>query len=256
MAAGSRGRKCSFIRTSTCNVLAEQLRGTAQFPPAVDRYGQPVQHGRRRGSAGRSGRVGRAARRHAAGRRSPRHGRFRPARVGTSRTAGVACAVHVRVGTLSKALGSAGGFVAGSRVLIDWLVNRARPYVFSTAHPPAACAAALAAIDIVRHGALAAQDAAGSRAARLRARLVGRWLEHWAQCASQIIPLIVGEPAATMRLSEVLGEQGFWVPGIRPPSVPAGESLLRVSVSYGHTTEQLDDLADALGRLRSLMGRS
>ncbi len=74
----------------------------------------------------------------------------------------------------------------------------------------------------------------------------------WAVGAStsQIIPLVLGDPARTLRLSAALREQGFWVPGIRPPSVPAGESLLRISVSSGHTADQLAGLADSLERAR------
>ncbi len=167
--------------------------------------------------------------------------------------------VHVRVGTLSKALGSAGGFVAGSRLLVDWLTNRARSYVFSTAHPPAVCAAALAALDIVRDEPCRRTELL-ARAGELRARLAA---DGWNETgdillfknqnipfSSQIIPLIVGDADRTMRLAAALREHGFWVPGIRPPSVPAGESLLRISVSYSHTSEQLTALADTLARLR------
>jgi 8-amino-7-oxononanoate synthase len=176
--------------------------------------------------------------------------------------------VHVRVGTLSKALGSAGGFVAGSRSLIDWLTNRARSYVFSTAHPPAVCAAAMAAIDIVRDEPWRRTELL-LRAAELRNRLTADgWNEKGdillfknqnvpfssqnVPFSSQIIPLIVGDADRTMRLAAALREHGFWVPGIRPPSVPPGESLLRISVSYGHTSEQLQDLAEVLGRLQSM----
>jgi 8-amino-7-oxononanoate synthase len=159
--------------------------------------------------------------------------------------------VHVRMGTLSKALGSAGGFVAGSRPLVDWLTNRARSYVFSTAHPAAACAAAVAALDIVRDEPWRRNELL-SRAAALRARLTA---DGWnvGAAASQIIPLIVGDPDRTMRLAAALRERGYWVPGIRPPSVPAGESLLRVSISYGHSAQQLTALAEVLAQLRPTM---
>jgi 8-amino-7-oxononanoate synthase len=171
---------------------------------------------------------------------------------GLAELLGVADRVHVRVGTLSKALGSAGGFVAGSRLLVDWLTNRARSYVFSTAHPPAVCAAALAALDIVRDEPRRRTELL-ARAGELRERLAA---DGWnigaasVSAASQIIPLVIGDPPRTMQLSAALREQGFWVPGIRPPSVPAGESLLRISLSYAHTSEQLAALADALVRLR------
>jgi len=157
---------------------------------------------------------------------------------------GVEDRVHIRVGTLSKALGSMGGFVAGSRSLIDYLVNRARPYIFSTAMPMPVAAAAVAALDIVeqepqrRTGLL-------SRAAALRETLRAQGWDT-ADSAAQIIPIIVGAADAAMRLSAELREQGLFVPGIRPPSVPEGRSLLRISLSHGHTEEMVDRLAAAL----------
>jgi 8-amino-7-oxononanoate synthase len=150
----------------------------------------------------------------------------------------------VRVGTLSKALGSSGGFVAGSRPLIEWLVNAARPYVFSTAAPPATAAAAMAALDIVeaephrREGLLA-------RADRLRRRLAAQgWNTGRSEC--QIIPLTVGSPDRAVQLAAQLRGRGLFVPAIRPPTVPEGESCLRISLTHGHTDEMLDALAEAL----------
>lgn len=163
---------------------------------------------------------------------------------------GVEEAVQIRVGTFSKALGSAGGFVAGSRPLIEWLANRARSYVFSTAHPAAASAAALAALDIVEHEPQRRQELL-ARAENLRRRLRERgW--NVGHSASQIIPIFVGEPEATMTLAARLQSAGLFVPGIRPPSVPPGESLLRVSLSYGHSEGDLQHLLAALGPAESL----
>jgi 8-amino-7-oxononanoate synthase len=160
--------------------------------------------------------------------------------------------VHVRIGTLSKALGTGGGFVCGRQSLIDWLANRARPYVFSTAQPGATSAAALAALDIVdqepeRRTKLLA------RAAALRARLKEQGWDT-GQSESQIIPLVVGDPERTMRFAERLREASFFVPGIRPPSVPEGESLLRLSLCYHHTPEMVDGLVHELERLRKEIG--
>ena len=155
---------------------------------------------------------------------------------------------HIRVGTLSKALGSGGGFVCGRQSLIDWLANRARTYVFSTAQPPAMSAAAIAALDIVqqephrRHQLLA-------NAKDLRARLSAQgW--NTAHSESQIIPLLIGSAKCTMELAAALREAGFFIPGIRPPSVPAGESLLRLSLCCHHTPEIIDTLTEQLARLR------
>ena len=161
---------------------------------------------------------------------------------------GVEDRVHIRVGTLSKALGSSGGFVAGSRRLIDWLVNRARPYIFSTAPPAPAAAAAIMAIQIVqdeprRRAQLLA------RAERLRGRIQSQgW--HTGGSQSQIIPIMIGQPDPTMRLAAALREKGLLVLGIRPPSVPPGQSLLRISLSYGHSEEMVEGLVGALGELR------
>jgi 8-amino-7-oxononanoate synthase len=150
----------------------------------------------------------------------------------------------IRVGTLSKALGAAGGFVVGSRSLVRWLANRARTYVFSTAQPAAISAAALVALDIVeqeprrRTGLLSA-------AAQLRGRLQKQgW--NTGTSASQIIPLVIGSPSEAVRLSERLRERGYWVPAIRPPSVPEGESLLRLSLTAGHTAEMIEGLLVAI----------
>lgn len=153
--------------------------------------------------------------------------------------------VAVRIGTLSKAFGAIGGFVAGSQELIDWLYNRARPYVFSTAPPPAAAAAALAAIEIVESEPwLRAQAIANAQQLRGRLQAAG-W--DTGDSVSQIIPIRVGDPDRAMRLTADLAAAGLFVPAIRPPSVPVGESLLRVSVSARHTPDDLDRLLAGLG---------
>jgi 8-amino-7-oxononanoate synthase len=156
--------------------------------------------------------------------------------------------VHIRMGTLSKALGSGGGFVCGWRSLVDWLANRARSYVFSTAQPAATSAAAIAALEIVEREPERRRNLL-TAAAKLRKRLrEDGW--NTGNSASQIIPIIIGEADRTMRLAVSLREAGFFVPGIRPPSVPEGESLLRLSLCYHHTPEMIDDLTKALAQLR------
>jgi 8-amino-7-oxononanoate synthase len=161
---------------------------------------------------------------------------------------GVEERVDVRIGTLSKALGCSGGFVAGSRALIDWLVNRARPYVFSTAQPAANAAVAVAALDIVGKEPERREQVL-ARARSLRERLSA---DGWniGRSTSQIVPIYIGEPDRTMRLADALRQRGLFVPGIRPPSVPPGESLLRISLCHGHTDEMLDQLLTALRDLR------
>ncbi|TWT46703.1 aminotransferase class I/II-fold pyridoxal phosphate-dependent enzyme [Botrimarina hoheduenensis] len=158
-------------------------------------------------------------------------------------------AVTVRVGTLSKALGSAGGFVAGSAQLIDWLYNRARSYVFSTACPPAAAAAATAALGIVTSEPHR-RERVRSLAQQLRAALAEEGWDTGA-AASQIVPVRAGGPEAAVALSRRLAEAGFYAPAIRPPSVPSGHSLLRLSVSARHSNDEIHRLVAALRSARS-----
>ncbi len=153
--------------------------------------------------------------------------------------------VHVRVGTLSKALGAAGGFVCGSRSLVLWLANRARSYVFSTAQPSAASRGASCALDMIAAEPSKRRNLLHS-AAELRQQLQARgW--NTGDSASQIIPLHIGSAERTMRLATQLRDRGCWVPGIRPPSVPEGGSLLRISLSAAHDAEMVAQLLQALG---------
>lgn len=142
----------------------------------------------------------------------------------------------LRVGTLSKAVGALGGFVCGPKTFTDLLVNKARSYIFTTAATPAAAAAAIAAIDII-------DSAEGDELrARLRANIDGVRPGH----PSPIIPIIVGDEDRALAASEALARQGVLVPAIRPPTVPAGTSRLRVTVSAAHTGDDLDRLVAAL----------
>lgn len=166
---------------------------------------------------------------------------------GSAEHFGVSDRVSIRVGTLSKALGGVGGFVCGRRSLIDWLVNRARPYIFSTAPPAAACAAASAALRIVREEPQRRLQLL-DRAARLRGELAR---QGWnVDCSvSQIIPLVVGEPARALQLADDLARRGFYVPAIRPPSVAPGQSRLRIGLSAAHDNAAIAALLNALAQL-------
>jgi 8-amino-7-oxononanoate synthase len=167
---------------------------------------------------------------------------------GLAEEQGVAARVPIRIGTLSKALGSGGGFIAGERRLIDWLVNRARPYIFSTSHPPATAAAASAAIRIVQREPQRRTELL-TRAAWLREELRRQGWQLGA-AATQIIPIIVGDADTAMQLHRALLEANCFVSGIRPPSVPVGESLLRISLSYAHQLGDLEELAAQLAKLK------
>ena len=156
----------------------------------------------------------------------------------------------LRVGTLSKTLGSLGGFVAGPSRFIELLVNRARPYIFTTAPTPADAAAALAAVDIVRSDEGAALTVRlADHVARLSSA-VGR-----AGHRSPIVPVVIGDEADAVAASADLLARGQWVPAIRPPTVPPGTSRLRITLSALHTAEQVERLISELVGL-GLAGRS
>jgi 8-amino-7-oxononanoate synthase len=145
----------------------------------------------------------------------------------------------LRVGTLSKTLGSLGGFVAGPQYFTDLLVNLARPYIFTTASTPADSAAALAAVGVLR------SPEGRERRSRLRANIDRVRPGH----PSPVIPFVCGSEAATLDAAAALLDEGILVTAIRPPTVAPGTSRLRVAISAVHGDEQLDHLAEVLRRL-------
>ncbi len=155
----------------------------------------------------------------------------------------------VHVGTLSKALGCQGGFVTGPRTLIDWLWNKARPQVFSTAFPPAIAAAAMAAIGIV-HREPERRDRLRHISQQLRRDLLEAGFDLPATTVmTPIIPVILQDEQRTLAAAARLEEAGFLVAAIRPPTVPAGSSRLRISLHAQVTDEQLSQLIAALKTL-------
>ena len=155
----------------------------------------------------------------------------------------------VYMGTLGKAAGVGGAFVAAHASVIELLVQRARPYIYTTACPPALAHALLASLDII----------GGAEGASRRAHLAGlvRQLresldfQHWKLAASTtaIQPVIIGSNDAALRASAALHEQGLWVPAIRPPTVAPGTARLRVTLSAAHGIDDVAQLAQALNRL-------
>jgi 7-keto-8-aminopelargonate synthetase-like enzyme len=145
----------------------------------------------------------------------------------------------LRVGTLSKTLGALGGFVAGSTTLIDLLVNRSRPFIFTTAPTPADMAAALAALAICR----------GEEGNRLRARLRSHIARVRDGHPSPIVPVMMGDESSALVAASMLLEQGLLVPAIRPPTVPIGSSRLRVALSAAHSDAMIDQLVVALATI-------
>lgn len=152
--------------------------------------------------------------------------------------------IDILMGTLSKALGSLGGFIAGSATMIDYLINRSRPFIFATALPPMIAAAALAALQIIREDA-SVRSRLWENAGRLHAgfRRIGFSL---GPLASPILPLRIGAEGEALRLSEALLAQGILVPAIRTPTVRKGQARLRVTASALHSAEELERLLSAL----------
>jgi 8-amino-7-oxononanoate synthase len=154
--------------------------------------------------------------------------------------------VDVRMGTLGKAVGAFGAFVAAERPVIDWLVNRARPLVYATSLPPALCAGAEAGVAALR--------ARPELRERLRANIHDfatglRALGLPAREDAPIFPVPMGTPERAVAASQRLRDEGLLVKPIRPPTVPEGTSRLRVTLSAAHTPDDLARLLDALSRL-------
>ncbi|MFC6734383.1 8-amino-7-oxononanoate synthase [Haladaptatus sp. DYSN1] len=149
---------------------------------------------------------------------------------------GLADRVHVQMGTLSKALASQGGYVAGSELLIEYLLNAARSFVFSTGLTPPAAAAARKSLQIARESDRPARLWANVE--RLRNGLEELGYEVWGE--TQILPVVVGDRETTMTLAERLRERNVIAPGIRPPTVPEGTSRIRVAPMASHTDEEID----------------
>ncbi len=167
-----------------------------------------------------------------------------PTRRGLAEQAGVAGRVEIQFGTLGKAAGASGGFVAGSRRLVDYLINRARIFIFSTAPIPAAAAAAEAGVHLI------ASEEGTRRHARLwnnvRSLSAAMWASGLtaAEPTSAILPLMIGEETAAVGLSARLREAGFFVPAVRFPTVARGAARLRLTVTAEHEVADLLEFAD------------
>ena len=157
---------------------------------------------------------------------------------------GIASSVAVRIGTLSKALGSSGGFVSGHRTLIDYLRHRARSWMFSTAHPPASAAAAIQAIKLLSEEPFRRKKLTES-ATLFRQKLLSHGVDI-GDAEAHVVPVFVKTPQRAVQIAASLVRDGFFVPAIRPPSVPTDSSLLRVSLSYIHTQDTIDSLSNSI----------
>jgi len=157
--------------------------------------------------------------------------------------------IDIQMGTLSKALGCSGGYICGSATLIEWLMNRARAFIYSTAPPPAIAAAATAAIEFL-------QSPQGEERRRILWRNIALLHELLAPDKapdSAIFPLIIGDEQQAVDLAHSLRKEGFFVPAIRYPTVARGSARLRVTVTAAHTEDQIRALAGGVQRVRPRM---
>ena len=159
--------------------------------------------------------------------------------------------VDVQMGTLSKALGTSGGYICGSRSLIEWLINRARSFIYSTAPPAGIVGAALAAVDFLASPEGEERRLLLWKRIRLMQELLPRnELNEKAGAAnSTIFPWIVGNEQAALDLTSALQSEGFLVPAIRYPTVAKGSARLRITVTASHEEDQIRSLCQAIERL-------
>ena len=160
--------------------------------------------------------------------------------------------VDISVGTLGKALGSFGAFAAGRSEMIEWLINTARSFIFTTALPPPVVAASIAALDVME------REPERIEALKKNARYVRRRMVEIGfdlrENGIPIIPLIIGDSAKAVNFAAELFEEGIFCQAIRPPSVPAGSSRLRITVMATHTRAHLDRAVDAISKVIERLG--
>ena len=155
----------------------------------------------------------------------------------------------LQMGTLSKAVGGLGGYVAGNANLIDFLINRSRGFIFTTGLPPATLAGASAAIDVI-HSNPELRQRLSSNVLFLKNALVERGFQ-LLPSQTQILPLILGSAEVASRFADALLSHGVYAPAIRPPTVPEGTSRLRISVMASHITEDLETAVEGFEAARA-----
>ncbi|MDW7645624.1 MAG: 8-amino-7-oxononanoate synthase [Desulfuromonadales bacterium] len=165
---------------------------------------------------------------------------------GTAEHLGCLAEVDLHMGTLGKALGCFGAYVAADRVIVDTLINRSRSFIFSTSLPPSVPVTAMAALDIVESPEGESLRQALWRNRNLLAERLQRGGLSTGESTTQIVPVLTGEPAPTMALAESLLAAGVFVQGIRPPTVPAGNCRLRATLMATHEPEDLERAAELI----------
>jgi 8-amino-7-oxononanoate synthase len=156
--------------------------------------------------------------------------------------------VHIQMGTLGKALGSFGAYAAGDRGLIDYLMNRSRSFIYSTALPPSVCAASLAALDVVRSEPWR-RDRLWENRRKFADGLKALGIDS-GPSETPIIPVMVGDAGKTLEASRRLVELDIYATGIRPPTVPEGSARIRTTVTASHSDNDVGLAIEAFGRLR------
>ena len=146
--------------------------------------------------------------------------------------------VTFQMGTFSKATGLSGGYLAASRAWIDFFTNRARPFIYSTAPPPALAHAALAALELIRSG----------EGGKLRAKLQEN-IARFSAVGTPIVPILLGSNESALAAAAAFEDAGFLVPAIRHPTVPRGTARLRISLSAAHSREAIEALASQVNRI-------
>jgi len=165
---------------------------------------------------------------------------------GTGEHLGCLAGIDLHMGTLGKALGCAGAYLAADRVIVDTLINRSRSFIFSTSLPPSVPASALAAIDLVEGGEGVALRQALATNRELFARRLQQGGLDLLGSVTQIVPVLTGEPEPTMAATEKLLAAGVLLQGIRPPTVPPGRCRLRATVMATHQAEELAAAAELI----------
>jgi glycine C-acetyltransferase len=175
----------------------------------------------------------------------------------TAAAAWTTSSVDIQVGTLSKAIGSLGGYVCGSRDLIDYLYHRARPFLFSTSHPPSVAASCIAAFDLLESEPERI-DRLWENARYLKKGLVEAGFDVGGRttpaCESPITPIIIGDGGKTMEFSRKLFDAGVMATGIAFPTVAEGKARIRTIVTSEHTRAQMDEALDRFNEVGKKLG--
>lgn len=168
---------------------------------------------------------------------------------GVAEEQGATADVDLIIGTFSKALGSFGGYAAGSKTVINYLINTARSFIYSTALPPSVIAANIAGLDLIEEEPRRRQELVAN-SEHFRKGLIRAGFK--VKGSSQIVPLIIPDNRKVMSIGEEMQKKGYWVLPIRPPTVPQGESRLRFSLTSCHSREVIERVIKDLCQIQTL----